>query len=285
MSGNRIVTSVMLGALLWVSSGAASAGDEEVKRYVRFTADGKTSYGLVEGDTVHELEGTFADWSRTGKTHSLDDVKLLAPTKPTKVLSTAGNYRSHLGDASPPEHPELFLKVPSALVRPGGAIEIPTNAQEVHYEAELVVVIGRRAEDVSVEEASDYILGVTCGNDVSERVWQKEDVQWWRAKGSDTFAPCGPMIVSGLNYDDLLLQLRHNGEVKQEERTSDLIFSVDKLVSFASQHMTLQPGDLLFTGTPGETKPIHPGDVVEVELEGVGVLRNKVVAEKSEDGG
>ena len=123
------------------------------------------------------------------------------------------------------------------------------------------------------------MLGVTCGNDVSARVWQKGDVQWWRAKGSDTFGPCGPYIVSGINYDDLLLELRLNGEVKQKERTSRMIHDVATQVSEISRHVTLHPGDLIFTGTPGETAAIKPGDVVEVELEGVGVLRNEVVAE------
>jgi len=126
----------------------------------------------------------------------------------------------------------------------------------------------------------DYVLGVTCGNDVSGRVWQKEDVQWWRAKGADTFGPCGPYLVSGLKYDDLLLQLRLNGKTLQKERTSLLIHDCSSIVSAISQHVTLYPGDLIFTGTPGETAAIKPGDVCEVELEGVGVLRNPVVAEK-----
>jgi len=146
------------------------------------------------------------------------------------------------------------------------------------------VVIGKRARNVPEDKALDYVFGVTCGNDVSERFWQNDeeqkDVQWWRAKGSDTFGPCGPFIVSGLNYDDLLMTLRLNGEVKQKERTSQMIHNVSKQVSFISQHVTLLPGDLIFTGTSGTTSKLQDGDVVEVELEGVGVLRNRVVKEQ-----
>jgi 2-keto-4-pentenoate hydratase/2-oxohepta-3-ene-1,7-dioic acid hydratase in catechol pathway len=249
----------------------------------------------------------------------LKEVKLLVPCQPRQVLALAGNYRSHLGaDQSvtttvttttkvvtntksnetksdttttsetvsgneiPKRNqiPQPFYKTLSSLVPDGAEIVIPKDSKVVHFEAELVIVIGKEARKVSKEKALDYVLGVTCGNDVSERVWQKADVQWWRAKGSDTFGPCGPCIVSGLNYDDLLLQLRVNGKTLQKERTSHMIHSVPATVSFISQHVTLYPGDLIFTGTPGETSEIKPGDVVEVEMEGVGVLKNPVVAEK-----
>jgi 2-keto-4-pentenoate hydratase/2-oxohepta-3-ene-1,7-dioic acid hydratase in catechol pathway len=196
----------------------------------------------------------------------------------------AGNYKSHLADAEiPPKFriPQPFFKSPSSLLRHEGRIVIPKDAtDEVHYEAEMVIVIGRRAHDVSKENALDYVLGVTCGNDVSERYWQNDeenkDVQWWRAKGSDTFGPCGPFIASGLDYDDLLLTLRLGGEVKQKERTSQMIHDVATQVSFISQYVTLLPGDLIFTGTSGKTSALRPKDVVEVELEGVGILRNHV---------
>jgi len=144
----------------------------------------------------------------------------------------------------------------------------------------MVIVIGKRASKVSVEKAGDYVLGVTCGNDVSARDWQKGDVQWWRAKGTDTFGPCGPFVATGINYDDLLLVTRVNGEVRQKQRTKDLIHGVAAIVSFASMHVTLEPGDLIYTGTPGKTQEIRPGDVVEVEIEGVGTLRNPVKAGK-----
>ena len=176
--------------------------------------------------------------------------------------------------------PQVFFKPPSCLIANGENIVIPPGTNDVHFEAELVIVIGRQAQNVSEDKALDYILGVTCGNDVSARDWQKNDVQWWRAKGCDTFGPIGPMIVSGLNYDDLRVQLRLNGKVLQDERTSQLIHNVPKMVSFASHHLTLEPGDLIFTGTPGKTSAMKPGDEVEVEIEGIGKLVNHVVAKK-----
>jgi 2-keto-4-pentenoate hydratase/2-oxohepta-3-ene-1,7-dioic acid hydratase in catechol pathway len=191
-------------------------------------------------------------------------------------MALAGNYASHLDGLPKPKNPEPFFKVPSALLEPGGSIVIPPGTSQCDYEGELVVVIGKKAKNVSVKQAPNYVFGVTCGNDVSARDWQKNDTQWWRAKGSDTFAPLGPMIVRGINYDDLLLTTRLNGQIKQRQRTSDLIFSVHEIVSFISQFVTLYPGDVIYTGTPGKTSPLKSGDVVEVQIEGIGTLRNKV---------
>jgi 2-keto-4-pentenoate hydratase/2-oxohepta-3-ene-1,7-dioic acid hydratase in catechol pathway len=258
---------------------------DEVVKFARFKVNGNITFGIVEGDNIREVSGTiFGDWKKTDKVHALSDVMLIVPTRPRHVFAMAGNYKSHLAGAEiPPKFrtPQPFFKSPSSLVRHEGRIIIPKDAtEEVHFEAEMVVVIGKRARKVSEENALDYVLGVTCGNDVSERYWQNDeenkDVQWWRAKGSDTFGPCGPFIVSGLNYDDLLLTLRLNGEVKQQERTSQMIHDVATQVSFISKHVTLLPGDLIFTGTSGKTSALHPRDVVEVELEGVGILRNRV---------
>ncbi len=204
---------------------------------------------------------------------------LLVPCQPSKVLAVGLNYKSHLGDRPTPRVPEIFFKVPSCLVRHGGTIVLPAGSNDVHYEAEMVLVIGKRARDVPVEDAMRYVLGVTCGNDVSARDWQEDDLQWWRAKGHDTFGPVGPIIVSGIDYDNLQLRLRLNGEVKQEGNTSDLLYGVPQIVSWASQHVTLEPGDLIFTGTPGATSVLKSGDIVEVELEGVGTLRNCVADE------
>jgi 2-keto-4-pentenoate hydratase/2-oxohepta-3-ene-1,7-dioic acid hydratase in catechol pathway len=139
-----------------------------------------------------------------------------------------------------------------------------------------VVVIGKRAKNISAADAPQYVFGVTAGNDVSERAWQKNDLQWFRAKASDTFGPMGPAIVTGLNYGDLLLQTRVNGVVLQSQRTKDLIFDVPAIISYVSRFVTLEPGDVIYTGTPGSTKAMKPGDIVEVEIEGIGVLRNKV---------
>ena len=262
---------------------------DQVVKFARFKVNDNVSFGIVEGDNVREISGTiFGDWKETDKVHALSDVMLLVPTRPRHVFAMAGNYKSHLEDAViPPKFriPQPFFKSPSSLVRHEGRIIIPKDAtEEVHFEAEMVVVIGKRARKVSKENALDYVLGVTCGNDVSERYWQNDeenkDVQWWRAKGSDTFGPCGPFIVSGLNYDDLLLTLRLNGEVKQKERTSQMIHDVATQVSFISKHVTLLPGDVIFTGTSGKTSALHPRDVVEVELQGVGILRNRVARER-----
>jgi 2-keto-4-pentenoate hydratase/2-oxohepta-3-ene-1,7-dioic acid hydratase in catechol pathway len=255
--------------------------EKKVTRYARYEVDGAISYGLVENDKVRRIDGDlFGSWKPTQETHALSDVKLLVPTVPTKVLACAGNYQSHMGDAPPFPYPELFFKVPSCLIACGEEIVFPEGAENVHYEAEMVIVIGKRAKNVPKDQGLDYVLGVTCGHDVSARDWQKNDVQWWRAKASDTFGPCGPWIVSGINYDDLLLQLRLNGEVRQKQRTSDLEYGVASIVSWASRHVTLEPGDLIFTGTPGKTAAMAPGDVAEVELQGVGILKNKVRSAK-----
>ena len=260
----------------------------EPMKFLRFQSGDTIAYGLLEGDRVRQLSGDlFGSWSKTDKTHALKEIKLLPPTQPTQVLALAGNYRSHLrDDVVPPKFqiPQPFFKSPSCLVGQGEAIVLPKDAKVVHYEAELVVVIGKKCSKVSKEEAMDYVFGVTAGNDVSERIWQNDkdvkDVQWWRAKGADTFGPVGPYIATGIDYDKLMLRLRLNGEVKQEENTDHLIHDIASSVSFISQYVTLQPGDQIFTGTPGRTAEMKAGDVIEIELEGVGVLRNPVVAEK-----
>ncbi len=277
----------ILGLFLSTAWAVAADPPQAGQRYLRFRAGDTTAYGILEGGRVRELQGDlFGTFSKTDRTHALKEVTLLTPTVPTQVLALAGNYRSHLGDETIPARfriPQPFFKSPSCLVADGEAIVIPADSPgPVHFEAELVIVIGKKASKVPRERALEYVFGVTCGNDVSERYWQNDepgkDVQWWRAKGADTFGPVGPYIATGLNPDDLLLRLRLNGEVKQEERTSRLIHDVASTVSVISRHITLQPGDLIFTGTPGETSAIKPGDVVEVELEGVGVLRNPVAA-------
>ena len=200
-------------------------------------------------------------------------------TKATTTASTTTTETRAPGQV--PEKfaiPQPFFKSPSCLIPHEAEIVLPKDSRSVQYEGELVIVIGKKAQQVPQESALDYVLGVTCGLDVSERIWQKNDIQWWRAKGSDTFGPCGPFIASGIDYDNLALQLRLNGEVKQKDQTSQLIHNVAAMVSTISRYITLHPGDLIFTGTPGETTDLKPGDIVEVEIEGIGVLRNRVVA-------
>lgn len=220
--------------------------------------------------------GIFGIHADSGEVLAPDTVDIKTPCVPEKILCVGLNYASHLGDRPLPERPEIFVVPTSAQLDSGGIIRIPPGTQQCEFEGELVVVIGKPCRNVSETEASDHIFGVTCGNDVSARDWQRNDLQWWRAKGCDTFAPFGPVIARGLDYNDLLLTTRLNGEVKQQQRTSDLIFSPARIVSFISQHMTLAPGDIIYTGTPGSTLPMQPGDVVEVEIEGVGVLKNTV---------
>ena len=256
-----------------------TTADAQVTKYVRYEAGGRVSYGLLEGDSVRELSGDlFASPKPTGRSVKLAEVTLLAPCDPKKVIAVGLNYKSHLGERPSATYPGLFAKLPSSIVGPEVSIVFPPGANNVHFEGELVVVIGKRAQNVSAADAAQYIFGVTAGNDVSERDWQKQDLQWFRAKASDTFGPLGPVIVKGLNYNDVLLQTRVNGELVQSQRTKDLIFDVHAIVSYISQFVTLEPGDVIYTGTPGSTKAMKPGDVVEVEIEGIGVLRNKTMA-------
>ncbi|HJU72769.1 MAG TPA: fumarylacetoacetate hydrolase family protein [Gemmatimonadaceae bacterium] len=253
------------------------AGQSAATKYVRYAHGGTTSYGILTGDQIRELRGDlFTNPQPTGRTLKLSDVRLLAPCTPRKVVAVGLNYQSHLGTRSPAAYPGLFAKMPTSIIATGDEIVLPPDAKNAHYEGELVIVIGRRASRISVADAKSYVFGVTAGNDVSERDWQRDDLQWFRAKASDTFAPLGPAIVTGLNYDDLLLQTRLNGEVVQSERTKDMIFNVAKIVSYVSQYVTLEPGDVIYTGTPQTTKAIKDGDVVEIEIEGVGVLKNRV---------
>jgi len=278
---------LIVATLAWLSSFATAQAAEPAK-YLRYEKDGTVSYGLLEGDNVRKLDGDlFGKWSKTDTMVPLKEVRLLPPTVPTQVLALAGNYRSHLksGELPPTARiPQPFFKSPSCLIGQGEAIVIPRDAKTVHYEAELVIVIGKKCRKVSKEQANEYIFGVTAGNDVSERIWQNmegvKDVQWWRAKSADTFGPAGPYIATGIDYGNLMMRLKLNGEVKQEERTDHLIHDIPSTVAFISQYVTLHPGDLIYTGTPGKTSDIKPGDVVEVELEGVGTLSNPVVAEK-----
>jgi 2-keto-4-pentenoate hydratase/2-oxohepta-3-ene-1,7-dioic acid hydratase in catechol pathway len=251
----------------------------KITKYVRYSADGKTSYGILEDQTIRELRGDiFSGAELTGKTIKLADVRLLAPCEPSKVVAVGRNYISHIADRNiaPAQEPGLFWKPSSCIIATEEDIVLPVGAENVHYEAEMVVVIGKQGKSIPQSEAAKHVFGISAGNDVSARDWQKNDLQWFRAKGSDTFGVFGPAIVQGLNYNDLLVQCRLNGEVRQSQRTTDLIFPVDHIVSYVSRWVTLMPGDIIYTGTPGNTKAMSPGDIVEIEVEGVGVLRNRI---------
>lgn len=273
--------------LIWtvlVALFAIPALAQDVTKYVRFEYDGNVSYGVLEDETIYPLRGdVFQSTERTGEMVALGDVRLLPPSAPKKVIAIGFNYGSHLPEgAEPADEPGVFDKHTTSLIPHDAEITYYKDSTNLHYEGEMVLIIGKTTKSVSVEEADEYIFGVAPGNDVTDRDWQSNDLQWFRAKGADTFGPVGPVMAAGANYNDLQLQTRVNGEVKQSQRTSDLIFDPARLVSFVSRYVTLEAGDMIFTGTPGTTSAIMPGDVVEIELEGVGVLRNVVGPKKTQ---
>jgi len=285
IAAGLIATALFAGASILALESKVEA-TQQVTKYIRYSHEGNTSYGVLEDTTVYELDGDiFASPARSGRSMPLADLTLLAPVEPSKVIAVGLNYRSHIeegrshiGDSPVAEYPGLFAKFPTSIIGPDAEIIIPSDAGNVHYEGELVVVIGSTTKNVSIEDAANHIFGVTAGNDVSERAWQGADLQWLRAKGSDTFGPIGPAIVTGLDYNDLLVETRLNGEARQSASSEDLLFGVDYIVSYISRYVTLYPGDVIFTGTPGSTRAMKPGDVVEIEVQGVGVLRNTVAA-------
>jgi 2-keto-4-pentenoate hydratase/2-oxohepta-3-ene-1,7-dioic acid hydratase in catechol pathway len=236
---------------------------------VRFKRDGRVHGGSLSLDDNRIVSG--------GEILSLDDVELLAPCQPSKIVCVGLNYTEHARELKMeiPDEPILFLKPPSAILGPGEGIIYPPCSRQVDYEGELGVVIGKRCKNISAEDYEKYVLGYTCFNDVTARDLQRKDGQWTRAKSFDTFAPFGPWI-SKIEVSNAAIQTRVNGVVKQKSSTSDLIFGVPKLVEFISGVMTLEPGDLIATGTPPGVGTLQRGDVVEVDIEGIGVLKNFV---------
>jgi 2-keto-4-pentenoate hydratase/2-oxohepta-3-ene-1,7-dioic acid hydratase in catechol pathway len=272
---------LVLGCLALLVGHPGQAAGQTLTHYVKYEAAGRVAWGLLEADTIRELQGNvFESPKPSGRTLKLADVKLLPPADAKKVIAAGLNYRSHIGEQTPAKYVGLFAKMPTSLVGHNADIIYPADATTVHYEAEVCVVIGKRASHITEAAVKDHVFGVAPCNDVSERAWQKADLQWFRAKGSDTFGPIGPAVVRGVDYNKLKLIGRHNGKVVQESSTDMLIFSIDTIVSYVSRYVTLEPGDVIFTGTPGTTQAMKPGDVYEVEIPGVGVLHNRVVAEK-----
>ena len=249
-------------------------------KLARYEAHGETAYGVVEGDTVCQLTASpFEEYEVTDHTHALSEVRLLAPCTPSKIYFMGGNYADHLGGEDPPAFPQVYIKTPNSIIGPGDTIVVPGRAGRVQEEAELVAVIGRPCRNVSEADALDYVLGYTCGNDVSARDWQRSDPTFWRAKASDTFSPIGPYIVTGLDPAKLTIKARVNGEQVQDCKTSDLIFDTAACISYISQSVTLEPGDIIYTGTGGTQVDLKQGDVVEIEIEEIGILSNPVVVE------
>lgn len=247
---------------------------------VRFSLKGRAKYGVLEGEVIGGLRGSpFARLVLDGTTYNRDDVKLLAPCTPSKIICLGLNYRSHAEETGLPlpEVPLIFMKPSTAVIGPGDEIVLPHLSGRVDYEGELAVIIGRRAKAVPEDKAKEFVFGYTCLNDVSERHNQRDDGQWTRAKGYDTFAPLGPCIATGISPDDLKLETHLNGKLRQSSRTSDLIFNVPQIVSFISGVMTLLPGDVIATGTPSGIGRMSAGDEVKISIEQIGTLRNTVV--------
>ncbi len=253
-----------------------------VSRLVRINDHGESVWAGVEDNTVYRLEvDPYTGGARGPRVGDLATVTLLPPVCPTKVICVGRNYVAHAAEhgVEVPAEPLLFLKPPSSVIGPGESIVIPPLSQRVEHEAELAVVIGKRCRNITPEEAWDYVLGITCGNDVTARDLQRKDGQWTRGKGFDTFCPIGPWLVTGLRETDIAdlgVVCRVNGEVRQEGRTSQMVFSPAMLIAYAASVMTLEPGDVFLTGTPSGVGPLAPGDVVEVEIESIGLLRNPV---------
>ena len=250
-------------------------------KYVRFQNNEKTiKYGVLENNIIKAVEGTiFANHKITDESYNLEDIRLLAPVEPSKLMCIGLNYSDHaLEFGKPiPEEPMLFLKPSTCVIGPEDNIIYPPQTENLHYEAELVIVIGKEAKNVSEDKAFDYVFGYTVGNDITARDLQFKDNQWGRAKGFDTFAPLGPWVETEIkDPDNLDIKLTLNGEVKQNSNTNNLFFKCAHLISYLSGIMTLLPGDVIMTGTPGGIGPMQVGDKVEAIIEGIGTLRNRI---------
>ncbi len=249
-------------------------------RIVRYVyKNEEPAYGWVFENKVGDIEGNiFGEYRRLEAEIPLESVKLLAPSQPSKIVCIGRNYTEHakeLGNEVP-QVPLIFMKPPSSIINPGDTIILPPQSKQVEHEAELVAVIGKRGRNIPPDQARDHILGYTIGNDITARDLQKSDGQWTRAKGFDTFCSFGPWIDTEFDITDALISCKVSGQPRQMASTRDMVFNVGKLVAFISSVMTLEPGDLIFTGTPAGVGPLHDGDVVEVDIDGLGVLSNPV---------
>jgi 2-keto-4-pentenoate hydratase/2-oxohepta-3-ene-1,7-dioic acid hydratase in catechol pathway len=250
--------------------------------FVRTAIKGKVYWGIVEGDVVHRLDGSpLSEWTRGEPLGKLAELTMLAPAPPTKIVCIGRNYAAHAAEhkAEVPKEPLIFFKPPSSVIGPNAPIVLTPQSKQVEHESELALVIGRQCRNVSADEAWAHVLGVTCGNDVTARDLQRQDSQWTRAKGFDTFCPLGPWLVTGLSESEvaaLEVTCRVNGKVRQRGNTSEMVFSPARLIAYISAIMTLEPGDVIMTGTPAGVGPLVAGDEVEVEVAGVGILKNSV---------
>jgi 2-keto-4-pentenoate hydratase/2-oxohepta-3-ene-1,7-dioic acid hydratase in catechol pathway len=251
-------------------------------KYCRFAHDGSIRWGVLGEGTVEMLEGNPYDGpSNTLDWVALSAVELLPPCLPSKILGVGTNYRAHAAEMGKPipDEPLLFMKPTSALIGHNANIVRPHGSWRVDFEGELAVIIGRRCRRIAEKDALDYVFGYTVCNDVTVRDLQKKDGQFTRAKGFDSFCPLGPWVTVGLDPSNLRVRTWQNGDLKQDSSTSDLIFSVAKVIEIASRVMTLEPGDVITTGTPSGVGPIQPGDRIDIEVEGIGTLSNPVIDE------
>jgi len=253
-------------------------------KYLRFLQNGNIRYGLLEkGNTIREVVGDiFNNHKNTENVFSLSEITFLPPCVPTKIIAVGLNYFDHANEVQMKisDEPLIFMKPPSTLIAHNDNIIYPKMSKQLDYEAELAVIIKNRIKNIEPEDVFENILGYTCFNDVTARDLQKKDEQWTRAKSFDTFAPIGPFISTGLNPDNLQIKLYKNGQLMQNSSTNNMIFKVDKIISFISKIMTLFPGDIIATGTPSGVGKLEEGDIVEVEIEGIGILKNNVLLEK-----
>jgi 2-keto-4-pentenoate hydratase/2-oxohepta-3-ene-1,7-dioic acid hydratase in catechol pathway len=253
-------------------------------KIVRFSQKDRSGYAVLDGEKILPLrDNPFSGITETGETLVLGGVTLLAPCEPSKIVALGLNYRDHAAEFghAVPDEPLIFLKPSTSVIGPEADIFYPQMSRRVDYEAELAVIIGKTARHVAQDTALDYVLGYTCFNDITARDLQKKDGQFTRAKSFDTFAAMGPWIETDIgDPDKVMVEAYLNGERRQHSNTSNMVFRVRHLISFISQVMTLLPGDVIATGTPAGIGPMRPGDVVEVRVEGIGTLRNRVLAEK-----
>src|SRR6266404_1989857 len=259
-------------------------------RWLKFTANGQTSWGTIEGDRVIAVNGDpFGEWQRTPRTHSLAEVKIELPLMPRTFYCVGLNYLKHLKEAADkrgevpnvPDRPEIGYRAQNALIAHDENVVIPATATEkIHYEGELAVVIGKKAKHLTEADAMGCVFGYTIGNDVSERTWQKADRGLWRAKNADTFKPMGPWIETDVDLDKMETVIRVNGKETGRFHTNDMIFGIVPFIVELTKYFTLWPGDVIWMGTDGASPDIRDGDVVEIDITGIGTLRNKFVAEK-----
>ena len=251
-------------------------------KIARFTWEGRANWGILDDNTIFSIAGDIYDDFEKGKELcQLRDVSLLAPAEPSIMVACGLNYMGSIKElgVAVPQEPALFFKPPSTVVSPNGDIIYPTISIDLCYEAELCCVIKRRGKNIPEEQALDYILGYTCGNDLTLMDLVEKDGRLTRAKGFDTSSPLGPFLVTDISPHDIPIKSRLNGETKQDSNTSLMIFSLEKIISYISAFMTLHPGDVIWSGTPGGGhRPVEAGDVIEVEIDGIGILRNRVVA-------